>query len=94
MLNKIDDFFGLFVNAIAPILFMEINGFPLIADIANQQGTTVFVDNTLFDLTSLKINYNNKFLNLMLEPFQLTSYFYSYPILLDMMYLIHHYLLI
>ena len=30
MLNKIDDFFGLFVNAIAPILFMEINGFPLI----------------------------------------------------------------
>ena len=30
MLNQINDFFGVFVNAIAPILFMEINGFPLI----------------------------------------------------------------
>lgn len=30
MLNQINDFFGVFVNAIAPFLFMEINGFPLI----------------------------------------------------------------
>ena len=30
MLNQINDFFGVFVSAIAPILFMEINGFPLI----------------------------------------------------------------
>ena len=30
MLNQINDFFGVFVGAIAPILFMEVNGFPLI----------------------------------------------------------------
>ena len=30
MLNQINDFFGIFVGAIAPILFMEVNGFPLI----------------------------------------------------------------
>tara|TARA_Y100001970_G_scaffold78167_1_gene99491 strand:+ start:9326 stop:11035 length:1710 start_codon:yes stop_codon:yes gene_type:complete len=46
------------------------------SDIANYQDWLVLVDNTLFDLTTLKINYNNKFLNLILEPFQLTSYFY------------------
>ena len=30
MLEKIDGFFGIFVSYLAPILFMEINGFPLI----------------------------------------------------------------
>ncbi len=30
MLNQINEFFGIFVGAIAPILFMQINGFPLI----------------------------------------------------------------
>ena len=30
MLNKINDFFGIFVDFLAPILFMQINGFPLI----------------------------------------------------------------
>ena len=30
MLNQINDFFGIFVGFLAPILFMQINGFPLI----------------------------------------------------------------
>tara|TARA_B100001094_G_C18168022_1_gene793340 strand:+ start:401 stop:1813 length:1413 start_codon:yes stop_codon:yes gene_type:complete len=30
MLNQINDFFGIFVEFLAPILFMQINGFPLI----------------------------------------------------------------
>mgnify|MGYP001384926384 CR=1 FL=1 len=30
MLNQINEFFGIFVSFLAPILFMEINGFPLI----------------------------------------------------------------
>ena len=30
MLDKINDFFGIFVDFLAPILFMQINGFPLI----------------------------------------------------------------
>ena len=30
MLNQINEFFGIFVGFLAPILFMEINGFPLI----------------------------------------------------------------
>ena len=30
MLNQINDFFGIFVGYLAPILFMSINGFPLI----------------------------------------------------------------
>ena len=30
MLNQINEFFGIFVGAIAPILFMQVNGFPLI----------------------------------------------------------------
>ena len=30
MLEQINDFFGIFVGFLAPILFMKINGFPLI----------------------------------------------------------------
>ena len=30
MLEQINNFFGIFVGYLAPILFMEINGFPLI----------------------------------------------------------------
>ena len=30
MLDQINGFFGIFVSFLAPILFMEINGFPLI----------------------------------------------------------------
>ena len=30
MLNQINGFFGIFVSFLEPILFMEINGFPLI----------------------------------------------------------------
>ena len=30
MLNQINDFFGIFVGFLEPILFMQLNGFPLI----------------------------------------------------------------
>ena len=30
MLNQINEFFGIFVGFLAPILFFQINGFPLI----------------------------------------------------------------
>ena len=30
MLEQINEFFGIFVGYLAPILFMQINGFPLI----------------------------------------------------------------
>ena len=30
MLNQINDFFGIFVSYLAPVLFMSIKGFPLI----------------------------------------------------------------
>ena len=30
MLEQINEFFGIFVSYLAPILFMQINGFPLI----------------------------------------------------------------
>ena len=30
MLERINEFFGIFVGYLAPVLFMEINGFPLI----------------------------------------------------------------
>ena len=30
MLERINEFFGIFVSYLAPILFMKINGFPLI----------------------------------------------------------------
>ena len=36
-----------------------------------------FTNNNLFDLTSLKISYNNTFLQLAFEPFQLISYLYN-----------------
>ena len=36
-----------------------------------------FTTNNLFDLSSLKISYNNAFLQLRFEPFQLTSYLYN-----------------
>ena len=49
-----------------------LNGFSMY----DNSDELLFIDNTLFDLTALKINYRNKFLNLMLEPFQLTSYIY------------------
>ncbi len=42
-----------------------------------------FHDNTLFELTSLKINYSNNFLKLMFEPFHLTSYIYSPDLFTD-----------